>query len=62
MISSIGSVPEILPGVAMKGEYYSFTGDDLPRYTGCDRSLFGVRERSDRTGQCSSLADAPANG
>ena len=41
VVSSIGSVPEILPGVAMKGEYYSFTGDDLPRYTGCDR-VFGV--------------------
>jgi ferredoxin--NADP+ reductase len=41
VISSIGSVPEILPGVAMKGEYYTFTDEDLPRYTGCDR-VFGV--------------------
>lgn len=41
VISSIGSVPEIIPGVAMKGEYYTFTDDHLPRYTGCDR-VFGV--------------------
>ena len=41
VISSIGSVPEILPGVAMKGEYYTFTDEDLPRYTGNDR-VFGV--------------------
>jgi len=41
VISSIGSVPEILPGVAMKGEYYTFTDEDLPRYSGGDR-VFGV--------------------
>ncbi|MDR3720618.1 MAG: NAD(P)-binding protein [Candidatus Acidoferrales bacterium] len=41
VISSIGSVPEILPGVAMKGEYYTFTDEDLPRYSGADR-VFGV--------------------
>jgi ferredoxin--NADP+ reductase len=41
VISSIGSVPEIIPGVAMKGEYYTFTDDDLPRYTGGER-VFGV--------------------
>ncbi len=41
VISSIGSVPEILPGVAMKGEYYTFTDDDLPRYSGADH-VFGV--------------------
>jgi NADPH-dependent glutamate synthase beta subunit-like oxidoreductase len=41
VISSIGSVPEILPGVAMKGEYYTFSGEDIPRYTGCER-VFGV--------------------
>jgi ferredoxin/flavodoxin---NADP+ reductase len=40
-ISSIGSVPEILPGVAMKGEYYTFSGEDIPQYTGCER-VFGV--------------------
>jgi ferredoxin/flavodoxin---NADP+ reductase len=40
-ISSIGSVPEILPGVAMKGEYYTFDDEDLPRYSGADR-VFGV--------------------
>jgi ferredoxin--NADP+ reductase len=41
VISSIGSVPEILPGVAMKGEYYTFTDEDLPRYSGAKR-VFGV--------------------
>ena len=41
VISSIGSVPEILPGVATKGEYYTFTDEDLPRYTGSER-VFGV--------------------
>jgi len=41
VVSSIGSVPEIIPGVAMKGEYYTFTDHDLPRYAGCDR-VFGV--------------------
>src|SRR5277367_1468893 len=41
VISSIGSVPEILPGVAMKGEYYTFSDEDLPRYSGADR-VFGV--------------------
>jgi len=25
----------------MSGEYYTFTGEDLPRYTGMDR-VFGV--------------------
>jgi ferredoxin--NADP+ reductase len=41
VISSIGSVPEILPGVAMKGEYYTFSDDDLPRYADA-RHIFGV--------------------
>ena len=41
VISSIGSVPEILPGIAMKGEYYTFTDEDLPRYSGSDH-VFGV--------------------
>jgi ferredoxin--NADP+ reductase len=41
IISSIGSVPEKLPGIAMKGEYYTFTDEDLPRYTAMDR-VFGV--------------------
>ena len=41
VISSIGSVPEILPGVAMKGEYYTFDGEEIPRYLGCER-VFGV--------------------
>ena len=41
VISSIGSVPEMIPGISMKGEYYSFSGEDLPRYVGCDH-VFGV--------------------
>jgi ferredoxin--NADP+ reductase len=41
VISSIGSVPEVLPGVAMKGEYYTFSNEALPRYSGADR-VFGV--------------------
>src|SRR5215831_18364226 len=41
VISSIGSVPEILPGVATKGEYYTFSDEDFPRYAGNDR-VFGV--------------------
>ena len=41
VISSIGSVPEVLPGVAMKGEYYTFVGDDIPRYAPSD-NVFGV--------------------
>ena len=41
VISSIGSVPEIIPGVMMKGEYYTFSGEDLPRYSGCEH-VFGV--------------------
>ena len=41
VISSIGSVPEMLPGVAMKGEYYTFDGEEIPRYLGCER-VFGV--------------------
>jgi ferredoxin/flavodoxin---NADP+ reductase len=41
VVSSIGSVPEKLPGIDMKGEYYTFTDEDLPRYTGMNR-VFGV--------------------
>jgi len=41
VISSIGSVPEAIPGVVMKGEYYTFNGEALPQYSGCDR-VFGV--------------------
>jgi ferredoxin/flavodoxin---NADP+ reductase len=43
VISSIGSVPEKIPGVMMKGEYYTFADENtLPRYTGCDDHVFGV--------------------
>ncbi len=41
VISSIGSVPEVVPGIAMRGEYYTFTDEDLPQYSGCDH-VFGV--------------------
>jgi ferredoxin/flavodoxin---NADP+ reductase len=41
VISSIGSVPEKLPGINMKGDYYTFDGKDVPCYTAMDR-VFGV--------------------
>ena len=41
VISSIGSVPEAIPGISMKGEYYTFHNDALPQYTGSER-VFGV--------------------
>jgi ferredoxin/flavodoxin---NADP+ reductase len=41
VVSSIGSVPEKLSGVNMNGEYYTFAGKDVPRYTAMDR-VFGV--------------------
>src|SRR5216683_7556336 len=41
VISSIGSVPEKIPGVVMKGEYYDFNDKGLPRYLESDR-VFGV--------------------
>ena len=40
VISSIGSVPEVLPGVAMKGEYYTFRRR-LAAVRGSDH-VFGV--------------------
>jgi ferredoxin/flavodoxin---NADP+ reductase len=41
VVSSIGSVPEKLPRINMNGEYYTFTGKDIPRYMAMDR-VFGV--------------------
>ncbi len=41
IISSIGSVPEPIPGAIMKGEYFDITETDLPQYKGNDR-VFGV--------------------
>lgn len=32
VISSIGSVPEIVPGISMKGEYYAFADEATPRH------------------------------
>jgi len=41
VISSIGSVPEKIPGVAMRGEYYDFNHETLPQYSESDH-VFGV--------------------
>jgi len=41
VISSIGSVPEILPGISMKGEYYAFADEPTPRHRE-HRHVFGV--------------------
>src|SRR6267378_1721715 len=41
VISSIGSVPEKIPGIVMKGEYYDFDNEALPRYGESDH-VFGV--------------------
>jgi NADPH-dependent glutamate synthase beta subunit-like oxidoreductase len=41
VISSIGSVPEKLSGINMSGEYYTFAGKEVPRYTAMER-VFGV--------------------
>ena len=41
LISSIGSLPEKLPGIETKGEYYTFKDWDLGIYGGCE-GVFGV--------------------
>lgn len=41
VVSSIGSVPEKLPGINMNGEYYTFAGKDVPCYSAMPR-VFGV--------------------
>ncbi len=41
IVSSIGSVPEKIPGVVMNGEYYGFNEETLPRYVGTDH-VFGL--------------------
>jgi NADPH-dependent glutamate synthase beta subunit-like oxidoreductase len=41
VISSIGSVPEKIPGVVMNGEFYDFDDGALPRYVGTEH-VFGV--------------------
>ncbi len=41
VISSIGSVPERIPGVVMNGEYYDFKSKTLTRYVESDH-VFGV--------------------
>ena len=41
IVSSIGSVPEMIPGVSSKGEYYDWKDWEMPQYAGCER-VFGV--------------------
>jgi len=41
VVSSIGSVPEKLSGINMSGDYYTFAGKEVPRYTAAER-VFGV--------------------
>lgn len=41
VVSSIGSVPEVLPGISMKGEYYAFADESTPRHIN-HRHVFGV--------------------
>src|SRR5262249_2060819 len=41
VISSIGSIPEPIPGIAMKGELFAFTDWDVGRLDGCP-NLFPV--------------------
>lgn len=41
IISSIGSVPEVLPGISTKGEYYAFADETTPRHIE-HRHVFGV--------------------
>jgi NADPH-dependent glutamate synthase beta subunit-like oxidoreductase len=41
VVSSIGSVPEKLSGISMNGDYYTFAGKEVPRYTAAER-VFGV--------------------
>src|SRR5215470_3008939 len=41
VVSSIGSVPEKLSGINMNGDYYTFAGKEVPRYTAMGR-VFGV--------------------
>ncbi|HTU32505.1 MAG TPA: FAD-dependent oxidoreductase [Candidatus Acidoferrum sp.] len=41
VVSSIGSVPERVPGIAMKGEYYAFADEPTPRHVE-HQHVFGV--------------------
>src|SRR5216683_2493680 len=41
IVSSIGSVPEKIPGVVINGEYYGFNEETLTRYVGTDH-VFGL--------------------
>jgi ferredoxin--NADP+ reductase len=41
IVSSIGSVPEILPGISMRGEYYAFADETTPRHID-HQHVFGI--------------------
>jgi len=41
VVSSIGSVPEILPGISMRGDYYAFADEPVPRHID-HQHVFGV--------------------
>ncbi len=41
VVCSIGSVPEVVSGIVMKGDYYNFEGEELPRYSESG-NVFGV--------------------
>ena len=41
IVSSIGSIPEFIPGVVMKGEYYDYKDWDMGQYAHSER-VFGV--------------------
>lgn len=41
VISSIGSAPEVIPGITMNGEYYDYKDWDIGEYAGCER-VFAV--------------------
>jgi hypothetical protein len=41
VVGSIGSVPEILPGISMRGEYYAFADETTPRHID-HQHVFGI--------------------
>ena len=55
MVSSIGSVPEIIPGISMKGEYYTFSGREFSHVIPA-ASVYLAWKRGDRARQHSSVA------
>ncbi|MBI4444817.1 MAG: hypothetical protein HY645_02810 [Acidobacteria bacterium] len=41
VVSSIGSIPELIPGIEMKGELYKFSDPETGEYMGCE-GVFGI--------------------